>query len=109
MIKKIALLFLIIFTNVVNAEQEVNFDVVMVEKTNGTWRAIKYNLYTGESWYIRNGVFIRLPDSEVLPKSRYKVVATKHKGGWGAVKMDLVSGNAWWLKGELFVRVKDTK
>jgi hypothetical protein len=91
------------------AELEQQFDIVMVERTGGDWRAVKYNIYTGESWYIRNGVFIQLVDNEVLPRSRYKVVATKHRGGWGAVKMDVVTGNAWKLKGEMFVRVKDTK
>ena len=85
------------------------FDIVMVEKTGGDWRAVKYNIYTGESWYIRNGVFIHLPDDQVLPESQYKVVATKHQGGWGAVKMDVMSGNAWKLKGGMWVKVKETK
>ncbi len=109
MIYRTLLLLTLLFSGFVYSEEQKTYDIVMVERTGGDWRAVKYNIFTGESWYIRNGVFIYLPDNEVLPKSRYKVVATKHKGGWGAVKMDLINGNAWKLKGEMFVRVKDTK
>jgi|GEM_PF-4729867 len=109
MIKKILFIFALTFFSSAYAGEKQVFDIVMVEKTGGDWRAVKYNIYSGESWYIRNGVFIQLLDNEVLPKSRYKVVATKYKGGWGAVKMDIINGNAWKLKGEMFVRVKDTK
>jgi len=109
MIQRILLLVVLVFSSSVYAGEQQVYDIVMVEKSGGDWRAVKYNISSGESWYIRNGVFIRLLDDEVLPESRYKVVATKHKGGWGAVKMDIISGNAWKLNGEMFVRVKDTK
>jgi hypothetical protein len=109
MIQRILLLVVLVFSSSIYAEEQQVYDIVMVEKSGGDWRAIKYNISSGESWYIRNGVFIHLLDDEVLPKSRYKVVATKYKGGWGAVKMDIITGHAWKLKGELFVRVKDTK
>ena len=109
MIQRILFLVVLVFSSSVYAGEQQVYDIVMVEKSGGDWRAVKYHISSGESWYIRNGVFIRLLDDEVLPESRYKVVATKHKGGWGAVKMDIISGNAWKLKGEMFVRVKGTK
>lgn len=104
----ILLLSFVVF-NLSHADKGLaSYDIVMVERTGGDWRAIKYNIESGESWYIRNGVFIYLTDDRVLPKSKYKVLATKHKGGWGAVKLDMNSGDTWKLKGEMWIKVKDT-
>jgi len=88
-----------------STDVDPNYDIVITEKVDGDVRVVKYNLHTGTSWVIQNGVFIRLHDDRVLPESTYRVVSTKHEGDWGVVKINLVSGDAWKLTGEIWVTV----
>ena len=85
------------------------YDIVMVERGGGDWRAIRYKPETGQSWYIRHGLFIELLEQKIIPKSEYKIVMSKHKGGWGAVRLDVISGDTWKLKNETWMKVKEAK
>jgi hypothetical protein len=109
--KEIVLVLALLLPSLVMASEDNQpaYDVVLVERTGGDWRAIRYMPATGRSWYIRNGVFIELLEKSLIPESKYKIVTTKHKAGWAAVRLDMVSGDAWKLKSEIWVKIKETK
>lgn len=92
-----------------NSQPVPAYDIVMVEKGDGGWRAIRYKPETGQSWYIRHGLLIELLEQRLIPKSKYKILMSKHKSGWGAVRLDVISGDTWKLKGEMWLKVKEAK
>lgn len=92
-----------------DSKESPAYEIVMVERGVGGWRAIRYKPDTGQSWYIRNGLFIELLEQKIIPESKYKILMSTHKKGWGAVRLDTVSGDTWKLKGEMWVKIKEAR
>ncbi len=67
----------------------------------GKWVLIRYDRFTGQSWFADQGQWIDLADMEQLPPSEYEVVllrADKDVKGYVATRLDRQSGQTWWLK-----------
>ncbi|WP_027857641.1 hypothetical protein [Marinobacterium jannaschii] len=67
----------------------------------GKWVLIRYDRFTGQSWFADQGQWIDLEDMEQLPPSDYEVVllrADKDVKGYVATRLDRQSGLTWWLK-----------
>jgi hypothetical protein len=109
--KILALVIAVLFSPLTfsSSAESPAYDIVMVERGVGGWRAIRYKPDTGQSWYIRHGLFIELLEQKIIPKSEYKILMSTHKEGWGAVRLDINSGDTWKLKSEIWVKIKEAK
>ncbi len=67
----------------------------------GKWVLIRYDRFSGESWFADAGQWQALEDLEQLPPSDYEVLvlrADKDLKGYVAARIDRQTGQTWWLK-----------
>lgn len=86
--------------------REDAFRVVMVQKVDRSdWQAIRYNRFTGESWYATSGAWGKINDDDNVSESRYRVKMVSMNGNWGAIRVDVDSGKSWRVRNGAWVEM----
>ena len=87
------------------------YDLKMVPIASDNWGAVKYDATTGEAWRVSKGKWLKIEDTEEIPKSKYIIKMVPLDNNWGAIRIDVTSGLSWrtkkgkWIKmGETFAR-----
>jgi len=78
-----------------------NYRISSTYTDAGKWVLIRYDRFSGQSWFADQGQWNELEDVEQLPPSEYEVVllrADKDVKGYVATRLDRQSGQTWWLK-----------
>ncbi len=82
-------------------EPEAPFRLASVYTAAGRWVVLRYQVDSGATWYIEQGVWREVEELETPPVSRYQLVisaASSDKKGYVAARLDQQSGRSWWLK-----------
>ena len=93
--------FILLFSTIVlsgcsNEPDLDSFRIVIIEKPDGTnWNAVRYNRYTGESWFAISGAWKKIVDEEAIMESSYDVKLVPVNNGWAAIRIDINSGASW--------------
>lgn len=104
MFRKTILISAIVISGCATTETRIHPDVVPVERfeleivsvhANGQTRHIKYDRFTGESWWSSNTTWVKIVEPEDIPESVYEVKATATGQSWRAIRIDKVSGKSW--------------
>ena len=75
---------------------------------DGTYIALKYNVYTGESWELKSNKWVKIPESNKIPSSLYSVeIVATGDGYWSAIRLDMKSGRSWKAKIEGWTEIKE--
>ena len=93
---KAALVFLaVLVSSLSNADVGAPLNIKMVALDNGETRHIKYNQYTGETWWAKNTTWIKIKESGPISPSTFQFEMVSTGESWRLIRLDKVSGQAW--------------
>ena len=79
----------------VHADVGAPWDIQMVALSNGETRHIKYNEYTGETWWSKNIHWKKIIEPEPISKSNYEFRMVSTGLSWRTIRLDKLTGEAW--------------
>lgn len=83
-------------TNPVVPVPKERFELELISiNLQGQTRHIKYDKYSGETWWASDTNWAKIQDAEVLPQSIYEIKVVASGDSWRAIRIDKVSGRAW--------------
>ena len=93
---KFILLFLLTAASFTSyADVGAPLSLKMIALDNGETRHIKYNQYTGETWWAKNTTWEKIKESGPVSPSRFQFEMVSTGKSWRLIRLDKVSGKAW--------------
>lgn len=104
--KSYLLIFSLLFSGSLSANDV--FKIVMNESGSGNWGAIRYQTTSGQSWFVKGGIFVEILEQEIPEKSSFTVNMSKTKNAWGAIRIDTNNGKSWYLKDAMWKKILES-
>ncbi len=71
------------------------WEIKMVALDSGGTRHIKYNIYTGETWWSKNLVWEKIIEPYPISVSTYEFKVVSTGASWRTLRIDKLTGDAW--------------
>jgi hypothetical protein len=72
-----------------------HYQVNTIRTSDSDYGTIKSNVSTGETWWMHNGSWTKIQDSQTIPKSHYEISVVSLNNDWGAIRIDAKTGKSW--------------
>ncbi len=105
---KLSLLFVLIgIYSSSYAEAQDRYELYAQAYGNGFHVELKLDNQTGQTWLLKNNVFVPIADKPAPPPASYKIILTPVGDKWSAFRLDSDSGNTWMLDTDKWQAISD--
>jgi hypothetical protein len=103
------LLLVLVGTLSISAFSDVGapWSVEMVALDNGQTRYIKYNIYTGETWWSKNLEWKKIIDPNPVSISTYEYKVVSRGLNWRTLRIDKLTGDTWKNSNGVWTKLTD--
>ncbi len=85
------------------------YKCLLITVSEDHYASVRYNLKTGKSWRLDEGVWVEVTEDGIPPASNYEVVITPLPNDFAAIRYDKASGIAWKMVKGKWVSCKEVK
>lgn len=105
MFKNIVIFTLISLSLNVYSDIGAPWGIQMVALNNGETRHIKYNEITGETWWSKNLVWVKIAEPEPISPSTFEFKVVSTGLNWRTIRIDKLTGQAWKKSRNVWVKI----